>query len=169
MRRLRLALVLCLLTAAPCLPAQSPRASPEGLPRGESRRSRRGAEKAAYRLEYQIRGGAISRVLLLFPLRVFYEASVAVDLTARRQEDGSICFAYAGLPAPAYILRTLGFGGKTLALLTVGGDEVGTRRSPVNCWPTGENRPPNSPPGSRCQEISPSAAEDRAAALFLRT
>ena len=111
MRRLFRALVACLLVAVPLLPA---------LPApGEQ------VEKADYRLEYQIRGSAISRVLLLFPLRVFYEASVVVDLAASRQEDGSICFSYSGLPRPAYILRTLGFGGKTLALLTVGGDEAG--------------------------------------------
>jgi hypothetical protein len=81
-------------------------------------------ESADYRLEYQIRGGAISRVLLLFPLRVFYEASAAVDLTAVRQEDGSTCFAYLRLPRPAHILRTLGFGGRTLALLTVSPDDA---------------------------------------------
>jgi hypothetical protein len=114
MRRLRLALVACLLAAVPLLPAwQVP--GP-------------GGEAADYRLEFQIQGSAISRVLLLFPLRVFYEASVVVDLAASRQEDGSICFSYIGLPRPAYILRTLGFGGKTLALLTVGGDEAGDER-----------------------------------------
>lgn len=112
MKRHWLALILIFMAAVPLLPA--PKVPAEG------------SESANYRLEYQIRGGAISRLLLLFPLRVFYEASVAVDLTAKRQKDGSTCFAYGGLPFPAYILRTLGFGGKTLALLTVGGDEAGS-------------------------------------------
>jgi hypothetical protein len=105
------ALVLFLLAAPLLLPALKAPAE--------------GSGDASYRLEYQIRGSANSRVLLLFPLRVFYEASVAVDLTASRQADGSTCFVYGSLPQPAYILRTLGFGGKTLALLTVGGDDAG--------------------------------------------
>jgi hypothetical protein len=82
-----------------------------------------GSAGPSYRLEYQIRGAAVSRILLLFPLRVYYDASVAVDLTAAMQADGSTCFTYAGLPRPAYILRTLGFGGKAMAVLTVGEDE----------------------------------------------
>jgi hypothetical protein len=82
------------------------------------------AGDAAYRLEYRIRGGAITRLLLFFPLRVFYDAAAAVDLTARAPDGGVTCFTYAGVPRPAYILRTLGFSGKTLALLTVGGDEA---------------------------------------------
>ena len=82
------------------------------------------AADPTYRLEYQIRGGAISRLLLFFPIRVFYDAAAAVDLTAHAQAGVGTCFAYAGLPRPAYIIRTLGFSGKTLALLTVGGEEA---------------------------------------------
>jgi len=77
------------------------------------------ARGPCYRLEFTIRGGAISRVLFLFPLRIFYDASAAVDLETVRGQDGSLQFSFAGLPRPAYVLRTLGFGGKTLALLTV--------------------------------------------------
>jgi hypothetical protein len=84
-----------------------------------------GGGSMTFRLEYQIRGEAITRMMLFFPIRVFYEASAAVDLRATRQVDGSTCFAYAGIPRPAYVLRTLGFSGKTLALLTVGGSEEG--------------------------------------------
>ncbi len=72
-----------------------------------------------YRLQYRICGGAISRLLLVFPLRIYYEAMAAVDLTARPLPDGSTRFSFAGLPTPAYVLRTLGFAGKTLALLSV--------------------------------------------------
>ena len=84
---------------------------------------REGTGGMTYRLEYRIHGGAVSRVLLFFPIRVFYEASVAIDLAAHRQPDGSICFTYGCVPRTAYILRTLGFSGKVLGLLTVGGDE----------------------------------------------
>ncbi len=115
MRRVRLVLMFCLLCAAARPAGKVPDQDPEGSRSGK-------AAMPAYRLEFAIRGGAISRVLLLFPLRIFYEASAAVDLRAFRQEDGSTCFAYAGLPRPAYVLRTLGFGGKTLALLVVDDD-----------------------------------------------
>jgi hypothetical protein len=81
------------------------------------------AGDATYRLEFQIRGSAISRLLLVLPLRVFYDASAAIDLTAHSHVGGVTCFSYAGVPRPAYILRTLGFSGKTLALLTVGWDD----------------------------------------------
>lgn len=107
MKRLRLDLLFALLAAA-LLPALK---APAEETMGTS-----------YRLEYSIRGGAISRLLFIFPLRVFYEASAAVDLTAISQEDGSVCFSFARVPRTCFILRTLGFSGKTLALLTVGTD-----------------------------------------------
>ncbi len=118
MRWSRLVFFFCILCAA-LLPAGK-------VPDKDLADSRNGgAALPAYRLEFAIRGGAISRVLLLFPLRIFYEASAAVDLRAFRREDGSTGFAYAGLPRPAYVLRTMGFGGKTLALLVTDGDEPG--------------------------------------------
>jgi len=111
MKRLRLDLLFALL-AVILLPALKVPAE--------------GRAGTSYRLEYSIRGGAISRLLFIFPLRVFYEASAAVDLTAISQEDGSICFAFARVPRTCFILRTLGFSGKTLALLTVGENEDGS-------------------------------------------
>ncbi len=84
------------------------------------------ADGTTYRLEFQICGSASSRFLLFIPIRVFYEASGAVDLMAQTQLDGSVCFVFSGVPHTAYILRTLGFSGKTLALLTVGGEQEGS-------------------------------------------
>ncbi|MBN2346669.1 MAG: hypothetical protein JXO51_09800 [Candidatus Aminicenantes bacterium] len=100
MRVLRLA-GLCLLLCA-CLPAD---------------------DKPAYRLEYQIQGSVISRLLLVFPIRVYYEAAAAVELTSCPQPEGSVAYAYAGLAGPAAVLRTLGFSGRTLALLSAVGGE----------------------------------------------
>ena len=77
------------------------------------------AAEMTYRLEYQICGSAISRLLLFIPLRIYYESEAAVDLTAHPQPGGGTRFTYGGLPTPAYVLRTLGFAGKTLALLSV--------------------------------------------------
>jgi hypothetical protein len=90
--------------------------------RGAQKAPAGGAEETVYRLESMIRGSTISRLLFIFPLRVFYEASAAVDLKAIPQKDGSVCFTYAGVPRAAHVMRTLGFSGKTLALLTVGAD-----------------------------------------------
>lgn len=81
------------------------------------------ASELTYRLEYQICGSAVSRLLLIIPIRVYYDASAAVDLTARLQPDGSAAFTFSCIPRPAYILRTLGFSGRTLALLSADRDE----------------------------------------------
>jgi len=100
MKKIRLVIPIFLLTAAL-------------LPAGD----------LTYRLEYQICGSAVSRLLLFIPIRVYYEASAAIDLTARLRPDGGAAFSYAGIPRSAYILRTLGFSGKTLALLSADRDE----------------------------------------------
>ncbi|HUU04369.1 MAG TPA: hypothetical protein VMZ49_00690 [Patescibacteria group bacterium] len=76
-----------------------------------------------YRLEYQICGSAVSRLLLIIPIRFYYDASAEIDLKARPGPDGATVFTYAGIPRSAYILRTLGFSGKTVALLSVDQDE----------------------------------------------
>lgn len=102
MKRLRLAIVLLPLLAV-LLPA----------------------EGVSYRLEYRIRGGAVSRLLFFFPLRVYYEAAAAIDLKAVPLADGSAGFSFAGLPRAAYVMRTLGFSGKTMALQAVGADAEG--------------------------------------------
>lgn len=71
-----------------------------------------------YRLEYQICGSADSKLLLVFPIHVYYEASAAVALTAHPQPGGGTSFTFAGIPGLPYVIRTLGFAGRTLALLT---------------------------------------------------
>jgi hypothetical protein len=99
-----------LLLAAAVLPAAvKPAPRPDEAPPPAPR----------YRLEYEIRGGAITRLLFLFPLRVYYEAAAAVDLTAAPAANGAVAFSFAGLPRTAYVMRTLGFSGKTMALLTL--------------------------------------------------
>ncbi len=99
----------------------------KGRAEGELKTPAEGTADPTYRLEYHICGSAVSRLLLFIPLRVYYEASAAIDLTARFRPDGSVAFAFAGLPRSAYVLRTLGFSGKTLALLSVDRDEAEAR------------------------------------------
>lgn len=109
MRGPRRAAALLLLAAAVCPAAVKPAPRPDDAPLPASR----------YRLEYEIRGGAITRLLFLFPLRVYYEASAAVYLTAVPAGNGAVAFSFAGLSRSAYVMRTLGFSGKTMALLTL--------------------------------------------------
>jgi hypothetical protein len=77
-----------------------------------------------YSLEYQICGSAVSRLLFFFPLRVYYDMSAAVIFTASSQPDGKTRFVLESIPRSAYLLRTLGFSGKTLAVLTADMDEA---------------------------------------------
>jgi hypothetical protein len=79
-----------------------------------------------YSLDYQICGSASSRLLFFFPLRVYYDISASINFTAFSQPDGKTRFAFKNIPRSAYLLRTLGFAGKTLAMLTADMDEAGT-------------------------------------------
>lgn len=127
MKRVRLLLLLALLAASAASPAPLAAASRPGAPAAE-------APGPGYRLEFALGGGAISRVLLLFPLRVYYEASAAVDLGSSVGADGSLRFAFSGMPRPAYVLRTLGFAGKTLALMIVDGGGEAFASSLLDRW-----------------------------------
>jgi hypothetical protein len=79
-----------------------------------------------YSLDYQISGRATSRLLFFFPLRVYYDVSVSINFAASSQPDGKTRFVFESIPRSAYLLRTLGFGAKTLALLTADMDESKT-------------------------------------------
>jgi len=82
------------------------------------------AGELKYNLDYQICGSAASRLLFFFPLRVYYDVSASINFTASPQPDGKTKFVFESIPRSAYMLRTLGFGAKTLALLTVDMDEA---------------------------------------------
>jgi hypothetical protein len=83
-----------------------------------------GAAESRYCLEYRISGSAISRILFFFPLRVYYDTSVAVHLSSSTGPDGKTSFVLEKIPRSAYLLRTLGFSGKTLAILSSDTDEA---------------------------------------------
>jgi len=77
-----------------------------------------GAAELRYSLEYHISGSAESRLLFIFPLRIYYDTSAAIIFRAVPQPDGKTRFVFEEIPRSAYLMRTLGFVGKTLALLT---------------------------------------------------
>jgi hypothetical protein len=82
------------------------------------------AGELQYRLEYQICGSAVSRLLFFLPLRVYYDTSASINLSASLQPDGKARFVFANIPRSAYLLRTLGFSGRTLALFSADTDEA---------------------------------------------
>jgi hypothetical protein len=76
-----------------------------------------------YNLDYKICGSAASRLLFFFPLRMYYDISASINFAAFAQPDGKTRFVFENIPRSAYLLRTLGFGAKTLALLSTDMDE----------------------------------------------
>jgi hypothetical protein len=82
------------------------------------------AAELKYRLDYQICGSATSRLLFFFPLRVYYDVSASINFTASLQPNGKTRFVFENIPRESYLLRTLGFSAKTLALLTMDMDET---------------------------------------------
>jgi len=93
--------------------------------------------QSRYSLDYQISGSAVSRLLFIFPLRIYYDMSAAIHFKAVPQPNGKTWFVYEKLPRSAYLMRTLGFAGKTLALLTADTDDAraeGFRNSILAQW-----------------------------------
>lgn len=71
-----------------------------------------------YNFSYTFKGQAHGRILLIIPYRVYYESSASVNFIAEKKEDGNLSFRYDGIGATGYMMRTSGFGGKILAILT---------------------------------------------------
>jgi hypothetical protein len=71
-----------------------------------------------YSFSYTFKGQAHGRILLFIPYRVYYESSAAVNFLARKTASGNLVFNYDGIGNTGYMMRTSGYGGKTLAILT---------------------------------------------------
>lgn len=69
-----------------------------------------------YRLNLTFSGQARGTILVFFRFRFCYEAFAALELSAVPSERGGLEFRLEKLLSPAYVLRTLGFSGKGLAL-----------------------------------------------------
>ena len=78
--------------------------------------------ESTYVFSYYITGEVTSRTLIFIPLRVFYEASASVVFRAERLPSGNERFRSIGIGGTGYVLRTLGFSGRSLALLTADND-----------------------------------------------
>ena len=77
-----------------------------------------------YELAFGITGSAKGRILLIFPYRIFYnaEASLLFDTSIQHQK-GDI-FKLTTIEKPGFMMRTLGFSGRSLAILTADNDKV---------------------------------------------
>ncbi len=71
-----------------------------------------------YNFTYTFQGQAHGMVLLVIPFRVYYESSASVNFLARQSERGNLDFQYDTTGETGYMMRTSGFGGKTLMVLT---------------------------------------------------
>lgn len=76
------------------------------------------AGQTSYRFFFKLAGGAKGHILLIIPYRFYYEVSATVDFDAVTGSDDSMEFRYSGLPEPGYMMRTTGFSGRSIILLT---------------------------------------------------
>lgn len=72
--------------------------------------------KLKYNFSYFIKGSAKGHVLFIIPFRVFYQASASVDFSAEK-DKGKYKFSSVDISKPGYMIRTLGFSGRSVALL----------------------------------------------------
>ncbi len=85
--------------------------SPEGL-----------KAELKYNLSYSLKGATRGRILLIIPFRVFYESFASMDFKAVKSPDGDYEFFFADIPETGYMMRTSGFPGKTLVILSADHD-----------------------------------------------
>jgi len=71
-----------------------------------------------YRLRFSFSGRAQGVILLFFRFRFFYEAAAELELTAKPDGEGGLFFQLERISSPAHVMRTLGFTGKGLAMMT---------------------------------------------------
>lgn len=71
-----------------------------------------------YDLSYKITGRAKGYVLLIFPYRVFYTAEASLRFYTFPGNKKNTLFKLAGVGKTGYMMRTLGFSGRSLGVLT---------------------------------------------------
>lgn len=74
-----------------------------------------------YNFSYFIQGNAKGKVFLIIPFRIFYQLSSTMDFISKKSGD-KIEFQSIDSSGSGYMLRTLGFSGRSLALLIAGLD-----------------------------------------------
>jgi hypothetical protein len=77
---------------------------------------------STYNLSYHLKGSTHGRILLIIPFRVYYESFATVNMVSEKSLNGADEFYFAGIPEFGYMMRTSGFSGRTLVILTAGND-----------------------------------------------
>ncbi len=72
-----------------------------------------------YNFRFFIQGNASGKIFFVIPFRIFYQASASMNFMAEPAENG-LKFQSVGIDNTGYMMRTLGFGGKSLAILVAG-------------------------------------------------
>lgn len=76
-----------------------------------------------YNFTYFIQGNAKGKIFLVIPFKLFYQASASIDFIANSSGDITE-FNSLDIGSNGYMIRTLGFSGKSLAILVSGKDKI---------------------------------------------
>lgn len=71
-----------------------------------------------YNFSYQFRGSTHGKILLIIPFRVYYESFASVNFSSEKNANGGFDFYFSDISESGYMMRTSGFLGKTLVVLT---------------------------------------------------
>ncbi len=77
-----------------------------------------------YEFSFKITGDARGKILIIFPYRVFYTAEASLLFSATPDGKGNTLFMLTGTDKTGYMMRTLGFSGRTFAVLTADNSET---------------------------------------------
>jgi len=73
-----------------------------------------------YELSYEVTGNAKGTILLIFPYRVYYTSYASLILSTRRSGNGDLLYTLERVGNTGYMMRTLGFSGRSLGIITAG-------------------------------------------------
>ncbi len=75
-----------------------------------------------YEMSYEIYGSAKGRVLLIFPYRVYYSSAASLTFSTSPVKNGGNLFTLYDVGRTGYMIRTLGFSGRSLGIMTADND-----------------------------------------------
>jgi len=75
-----------------------------------------------YDMSYEISGSAKGRILLIFPYRVYYSSGASLTFSVSPAVNGKKLFSLQDVNRIGYMIRTLGFSGRSLGIMTADND-----------------------------------------------
>ncbi|MEN8222234.1 MAG: hypothetical protein ABFR36_03150 [Acidobacteriota bacterium] len=76
-----------------------------------------------YELSYEISGSAKGTILLIFPYRVYYSSAASLIFSTSYAQDGKKKFSLQDINGTGHMIRTLGFSGRSLGIMTADNDK----------------------------------------------